>query len=53
MENRKSKDYYDPFREMSYYKLDCPTEEEQFRFVEAMEYLIETDQNEKCENRFA
>ncbi|MBR6384244.1 MAG: sel1 repeat family protein [Lachnospiraceae bacterium] len=42
MENRKSKEYYDPFREMSYYKLDCPTEEEQFRFVEAMEYLIET-----------
>ena len=34
MEHHKSKEYYDPFREMSYYKLDCPTEEEQFRFVE-------------------
>ncbi|MCR5847650.1 MAG: hypothetical protein K6G75_05975 [Lachnospiraceae bacterium] len=39
--NKKSEEYYDPYREMSYYQLDCPTEEEQFRFVEAMEYLIE------------
>ena len=34
---------YDPFEEMhSFYSKDDPTEEEQFRFVEAMEYLINT-----------
>jgi hypothetical protein len=32
---------YDPFEEMhEYYRLDNPTEAEQFRFVEAMEYAI-------------
>ena len=34
---------HDPYAEMqAFYKLDDPTEEEQFRFVEAMEYLIQT-----------
>lgn len=36
-------DSYDPFEEMhNFYKLDDPTEDEQFRFVEAMKYLIDT-----------
>lgn len=34
-------DYYDPFQVMKdYYRLQDPTEEEQFRFVEAMQELI-------------
>lgn len=34
-------DSYDPYQEMKeFYRLDDPTEDEQFRFVEAMEYLI-------------
>lgn len=34
---------YDPYEEMhAFYSLDDPTEDEQFRFVEAMEYLIRT-----------
>lgn len=34
--------YSDALDEMqAFYKLDDPTEEEQFRFVEAMKYLIE------------
>lgn len=34
---------YDPYAEMhAFYGLDDPTEDEQFRFVEAMEYLIRT-----------
>lgn len=33
---------YDPYKEMKeFYRLDDPTADEQFRFVEAMEYLIE------------
>ena len=36
------KKYYDPYEEMhAFYRLDDPTEEEQFRFVEAMKYLVE------------
>ncbi len=36
-------DLYDPYKEMSIiYRLDDPTEEQQFRFVEAMKYLVET-----------
>lgn len=35
------RDSYNPYREMNeFYRLDDPTEEEQFRFVEAMERLI-------------
>ena len=38
-----SDDQYDPYEEMhAFYRLDDPTEEEQFRFVEAMKYLIDT-----------
>ena len=34
---------YDPYEEMKqFYSLDDPTEADQFRFVEAMEYLIRT-----------
>ena len=34
---------YDPYAEMkAFYKLDDPTEEQQFRFVEAMKYAVET-----------
>lgn len=34
---------YDPYEEMKhFYSLDNPTEADQFRFVEAMEYLIRT-----------
>ena len=34
-------DSYDPYQEMKeFYRLDDPTEDEQFRFVEAMEYFI-------------
>ena len=34
---------YDPFKVMhDYYKLDNPSEDEQFQFVEAMQYLIKT-----------
>lgn len=34
---------YDPYAEMhAFYRRDDPTEDEQFRFVEAMEYLIRT-----------
>lgn len=34
-------DMYDPYQEMTdFYRLDDPTEDDQFRFVEAMEYLI-------------
>ena len=36
-------DSYDPYEEMkNFYRLDDPTEDEQFRFVEAMKYLIDT-----------
>lgn len=39
-----SGNYYDPWEEMhAFYRLDDPTEEEQFRFVEAMKYIISTD----------
>ena len=35
--------HYDPYAEMkAFYKLDDPTVEQQFRFVEAMKYTIET-----------
>ncbi|MBQ9046387.1 MAG: sel1 repeat family protein [Solobacterium sp.] len=37
------KNQFDPFAEMhAYYRLDDPSAEEQFRFVEAMKYLIAT-----------
>ncbi len=36
-------DSYDPYEEMkNFYRLDDPTEDEQFRFVEATKYLIDT-----------
>ena len=37
------RDAYDPYKVMhDFYRLDNPSEEEQFQFVEAMEYLIKT-----------
>lgn len=37
------RDSYDPYEEMrAFYRLDDPTEEEQFNFVESLEYLIKT-----------
>ena len=36
-------DSYDPYQHMSeFYKLDNPSEDEQFRFVEAMDHIIKT-----------
>ena len=36
-------DSFDPYQEMrAFYRLDDPTEEQQFRFVESMKYLIDT-----------
>jgi hypothetical protein len=35
------KEDYDPYQEMKrFYSMSDPSEEDQFRFVEAMEYLI-------------
>lgn len=41
--NNHGKDVFDPYEEMhAFYRLDDPTEEEQFRFVEAMKLLIDS-----------